>query len=242
MRLVQELHNSVVIVAAGSGSRIDDTVKKQFMPIGGAPMLVRSVRAFADCDFIDEIIIVVGAEDVDYCAEEMVGKFKLSKVSAIVAGGDVRQDSVRKGLDKVVADADIVLIHDCARPFVTADVIEKCIVAAWEFGAAIPAVRVKDTVKRVSVDGFVDETVDREFLWGAQTPQAFKKSVIMSAHANSDVSYERGSLAAASDDAYLVEKMGSEVKIVESSYDNFKITTPSDLMYADFLINDSEDK
>jgi 2-C-methyl-D-erythritol 4-phosphate cytidylyltransferase len=166
----------------------------------------------------------------------------LVKVKSIVSGGDFRQDSVWRGLQEVSADADVVLIHDCARPFVTKDIIEKCIEAAWEFGAAVPAVSVKNTVKKVSDDGFIEETVDRNFLWEVQTPQTFTRSIIIEAHQSYNNGKAAGDIEEASDDAYLVEKLGGKVKIVESSYDNFKITTPNDVLYADFLINDSEDK
>jgi 2-C-methyl-D-erythritol 4-phosphate cytidylyltransferase len=205
-----------IIVAGGRGKRMGRP--KQFIKIAGKPMLEWTVGAFQRSKVIDGIILVVAKEQMP-----LTNKLKFSKILKIVAGGKERQDSVRSGLEALPGTAEIVAIHDGARPMVTPGLIEDSIKAAKKYGAAIVGVPVKDTVKVASrKELVVNRTVDRSGLWAAQTPQTFKVSVIKKAYANLK--------EIVTDDAMAVEKAGFPVKMVRGSYKNIKITTPEDLI------------
>jgi 2-C-methyl-D-erythritol 2,4-cyclodiphosphate synthase/2-C-methyl-D-erythritol 4-phosphate cytidylyltransferase len=197
-------------------------------------MLIRTIRVFQESDDITEIVLVVRNEYMSN-AEQLVRMYKISKVSCIIAGGDVRQDSVRNGLSKISADCEIVIIHDAARPFVTSDIIKNSITAAIEHKASIAAVPVINTIKSSSDGIFVDATINRESLFAVQTPQTFDRQIIEDAYrmAYADCFY-------GTDDASLVERMGIPVKIVEGAYDNIKITTPNDIASAENIIKRKE--
>ena len=221
---------SVVIPAAGKGSRMGMEQNKQYVEIQGKPVLARTIQAFEDCGLIDEIIIATGENEVQYCNENIVGRYGLRKVKAVVAGGASRQKSVFNGLRRVSAQCGIVLIHDGARPFINEECIAACIGAAEENGAVCAAVPLKDTIKRAGAEGFVDETVDRSSLWSIQTPQAFRYDLILEAHSIADSDGFRGT-----DDAVLAERLGYKVKLVMCSYYNIKITTKEDLAIAEAI-------
>lgn len=211
---------SALIAAAGSGERLNKGINKAFVPVAGKPILAHTLSVFEACDAISEIIIVTGERDIE-AAGDLVGRFGFAKVSAIVAGGAQRQDSVRNGLAKVTGD--IVAIHDAARPMVTTAIIESSIDKACEMGACIAAVPVIDTIKSAS-DGIVSGTIDRSSLFAVQTPQTFRTDLLRRAY---ERAYAEGYYA--TDDAALVERMGEKVEIVPGSYENIKITTPADL-------------
>jgi len=192
--------------------------------MAGKPILAHTLSVFEACEAVGEIIIVTGEQDIE-AAGELVGRFGFAKVTHIVAGGAQRQDSVRNGLAK--ATLDIIAIHDAARPMVTCDIIERSIEKAEEMGACIAAVPVIDTIKSAA-DSIVSSTVDRTSLYSVQTPQTFRANLIRRAY---DQAFADGFYA--TDDAALVERLGEKVAIVPGSYENIKITTPSDLEIAE---------
>jgi len=226
---------SVIIAAAGKGTRMNSDINKQYINICGVPVLARSIGVFQECKLINEIIVVVNKDDIIFCKKNIIDTYEFTKVTQIVAGGDSRQKSVLNGLNAVNKDTEIVLIHDGARPFVKQEIIIDSITSAMNFGAACVAVPVKDTIKRsVGKDGqdFVTETIPRETLWLVQTPQAFRYSLIREAHIKA---YEEG--FEGTDDSILVERLGVPVKIVMGRYDNIKITTWEDLIIGEAILS-----
>jgi 2-C-methyl-D-erythritol 4-phosphate cytidylyltransferase len=204
---------------------------KQFLTLGGLPLLVHSLRVLDASAAVSGIVLAVPQTDLDYCTRDIVERYGFKKVRRIVAGGAERQDSVRLGLAAVGSEADIVLVHDAVRPFLTEDMIARVVAAAVKHGAAIVAVPMRDTVKRVGADGLIEETVDRKPLWLAQTPQAFKRALLEEAHEKA----LRNGLRA-TDDAQLVERLGQHVAIVEGSTENIKVTRPEDLMIGEAIL------
>ncbi len=234
----QDLTNSshrvtAVIPAAGSGVRMGSEEAKQYLEIGGKPLLVYTVRAFQQCHSVDSIIIVVPEKDVDYCLYQMVQRYQLNKVCKVISGGERRQDSVRNGVEAVADSCRWVLIHDGVRPFVSIELIEKVIKAARRYRAVSTGLPVTETIKRVDSKGNVLKTIERSDLWLMQTPQIFSREDIHLAHQEG---LKRG-WTEATDDAFLVEKMGIPVTIIEGEEGNIKITTPHDLQVAGFLLS-----
>jgi len=222
---------SVVIVAGGKGTRMDSRINKIFMDIAGKQTIVRVLETFQESQLINEIVLVVNERDKDYCEKEIIDKKLYTKLKKVVVGGKRRQDSVSNGLKQVSDEAVIVLVHDGARPLVTHDIIERSVKGALEYDAVITAVSVKDTIKIMDKDGFVCETPQRNTLWAVQTPQVFKKGLLLEAYKNAEyLDIE------ATDDAMLVEKLGIRVKIIEGSYENIKITTPEDIAIAEAIL------
>ena len=219
---------SAIIPAAGSGKRMGGKTSKQYLSICGRPILIETLTVFEKSSHIDEIILISPSSDIPLL-EEMLKEYSLAKVSKIVCGGKERQDSIRNGLDALDRSSEIVLVHDAVRPFINDELIRNLIDAVNEYGAAITAVPVKDTVKRAGGSS-VMETVPRENLWLAQTPQAFKTQLLIEAYENAGKKGIRGT-----DDASLVEAMGLDVRIVMGSYENIKITTPDDLIFAEAI-------
>lgn len=222
------MHVTAIIAAAGEGRRLGAALPKQLLEIGGRSMLERSVSAFADHDRIDEVIVVVPEALAGAPPAWLRVRASRAATSSIrtVTGGARRQDSVANAFDRVSSGSDIVLVHDAARPFVSADVISRAIDAAAEYGAAIVAVPVRDTVKRVeSIGGgkVIAGTIPRETLYLAQTPQAFRRDVLRAAVALGRSGVE------ATDEAALAEQAGHQVHIVEGDQANVKVTTAEDL-------------
>jgi 2-C-methyl-D-erythritol 4-phosphate cytidylyltransferase len=219
----------VVIPAAGQGKRMKAGVNKQLIELQNEPLIVRTLKVFESDEWCRGIIVVINeAERTQF--EQLFSRFHIKKITAIVSGGKERQHSVYNGL-KAAKNGDIVLIHDGARPFVTIEHIHELVKEAKKHGAAIPAVRVKDTVKKVR-DQFVEETVERSSLWAVQTPQAFHVSLVLRAHEQAQKDGYIGT-----DDASLVERIGGKVKIVEGDYRNIKLTTPDDLLFAEAILS-----
>lgn len=204
---------------------------KNYRLILGKPVLAHTLGPFETCPFIDEICLVIRPDDRDYCVGEVVGRYGFKKVRCIVDGGNERQDSVALGLAAIKDGADIIVVHDGARPLVTTDIIEAAINKAASHGAAIAAMPVKDTIKEASMDGSVVRTLDRQSLWAVQTPQAFRTEIISRAHeaARKDGFY-------GTDEAALVERLGISVSIVAGSYENVKITTDDDLLVVEAML------
>ncbi len=223
---------TAIITAAGKGTRMNSSINKQYLKIAGIPVLARTISVFESCSEVDNIILVVNEEDINFCKHEIVKKFNFTKVISLVSGGAERQNSVYKGLCSIRDEKAIVLIHDGARPFVSNKNIVDCIAAAKEFGACGVGVRSKDTIKISDNNGFVQSTPDRSSLWSIQTPQGFMYEVIKTAH---DKAVQNDYIG--TDDMVLVEKLGLPVKIVEGSYQNIKITTPEDLIMGESLLS-----
>jgi 2-C-methyl-D-erythritol 4-phosphate cytidylyltransferase len=220
-----------VIVSAGKGLRFMEGKKKQFHFLGGKPILAHTLDKFETSSLIRSIRLVVGQEDMDYCLKEIIEGYKFQKVSQIVPGGKRRQESAKNGIDALPKDADIVVIHDGVRPFVTQAMIEDSIHSAVRYGAVVLAMPVKETIKMSNPDGTVLKTLDRESLWQIQTPQTFQVNVIKEAYSRAT---EDGFIG--TDDASLVERLGGKVHILPGSYTNIKITTPEDLFLANLFL------
>lgn len=221
-----------VIPAAGSGSRMGTKVKKQYLQICGLPVLTHTLSVFDDCPVIKGIVLVVGEKDVSWCEEQIAGKYNFQKLLAVVPGGDCRQHSVYNGLKALPAKADdVVVVHDGARPLLTADILLNAVFAAQEKGSAVVAVPVKDTVKLADTNGQVLSTPPRDRLWAVQTPQVFKYQLLLDAYRQAEQNNYFGT-----DDASLVEKAGQPVHLVRGSYENIKITTPEDILLAEEIL------
>ncbi len=233
--MYQNKEVAVLIAAAGFGKRMGGQVAKQYRELGGMPVLSRTIAAFERHALIDSIYIIGQAEQLDYCRRATVEPYGFSKVRALVAGGKQRQDSVRQGLCALGSE-QLILIHDGARPFVTAEIITQTIEAAAEHGAAAAAVPVKDTIKVVqaAADGtpqaFCD-TPDRSRLYQIQTPQGFLRPVIEAAFENA---YAQGFYG--TDDAVLVERTGRTVVPVMGDYRNIKLTTAEDMAVGEAIL------
>jgi len=204
---------------------------KQFLTLGGLPLLVHTLRALESAHEIVEIILAVPEADREFCLREIVTPYRLTKVRKIVAGGAHRQDSVRHALHAVDEGIEYVLVHDAVRPFVTREMIRLAVEAAAKHGAALVALPMKDTVKQVGSDGLVDGTVDRGRLWLAQTPQAFQRKLFEEAHRKASLEGLQGT-----DDTQLVERLGHRVAIVEGSGENIKITRPEDFAIGEAIL------
>ncbi|QIB27172.1 2-C-methyl-D-erythritol 4-phosphate cytidylyltransferase [Caloranaerobacter azorensis] len=223
---------SVIVPAAGMGKRMNSKINKQFIKIKDIPILARTLMEFNKCDYIDEIIVVTRYDEIDFCQKEIIDKYKLDKVKKVIQGGKERQDSVYNGLKEVNKKSDIVLIHDGARPFVKRNIIEENIKFALEYGACVTGVPVKDTIKKVDLNGEIISTPNRKELWAIQTPQTFRYDLILKAYEKAKLDNFLGT-----DDSMLVERMGYKVKIVMGDYSNIKITTPEDLIIAEILVD-----
>jgi len=220
-----------IVPAAGSGNRMGRGLSKQYLSLGGVPLLVHTLNVFEKCPLVDALLVVVPPPDVEAVRTEMLPRWNLKKLAGVIPGGKERQDSVRAGIETLDRDTDIVIVHDAVRPFITAKLIEDCIRAAAEEGAATVGVPVKDTVKEVGADGRVMRTCDRNLLWLTQTPQAFRRDIIENAHRAAVRDGYRGT-----DDTSLVERLGIAVRMIRGDYGNIKITTPEDLVIAEALL------
>ncbi|MEA4987501.1 MAG: 2-C-methyl-D-erythritol 4-phosphate cytidylyltransferase [Anaerovorax sp.] len=223
--MYQDKKIAVIIAAAGSGTRMGSGISKQFREISGLPVLVRAVGAFSEHPFIDEIYIVTKEEHREFVLSNIVKKYGLQKVKAVIVGGEQRQDSVYNGINALSQNVDFILVHDGARPFVSSDVITQTIEALLEHKAVAAAVPVKDTIKTCE-EGIFTGTPNRDLLFGVQTPQGFHFSVLKNALEKAELDRFYGT-----DDAVLVERIGQKVYLVEGDYNNIKITTEEDLIF-----------
>lgn len=219
---------SLVLVAAGSASRMEGR-DKILCELGGTPVLIHSLRPFEASPMIQEIVIVTRRE-VMLEIGELCKLYGLSKVTKILPGGASRAESVRIGLGEIRQDADLVAIHDGARPFVTQTLLEETIAAAANYGAAAPGIPLKDTIKVVE-QGIVRETLPRETLCAVQTPQVFEVSLIRAALTRAG---QEG--AALTDDCSAVERLGFPVVMTQGSEENIKLTTPNDLLLGEYIL------
>lgn len=215
-----------IVLAGGQGRRMQSEIPKQYLLLEGKPVLYYSLMAFEQSR-VDEIVLVVGEGEVAYCKKEIVERYKIKKVTEIVVGGAERYHSVYAGL-QACRDCGVVLIHDGARPFLTAELLERSIEGGKQYRACVLGMPVKDTIKISDEKGYVKETPERAWVWAVQTPQSFAYQVVYGAYQRL---MEEGGLV--TDDAMVVEKFSTiPVRIIEGSYENIKITTPEDLMVA----------
>ena len=231
------MKTAAIVLSAGRGTRMQSDIPKQYMPLIDKPVLYYSLKAFQDSS-VSSIILVTGKEDVEFCQKEIVEKYNITKVSAIVTGGKERYHSVYEGL-KQLKDYDYVLIHDGARPLVDGEIIARAVDGACSYSACVAAMPVKDTIKVADADGFSESTPDRSTLWQIQTPQAFRFELIYRAYEK--IFAPGADRSHITDDAMVVELMtDTKVKFVEGSYSNIKVTTPEDMVIAEALLYKGE--
>jgi 2-C-methyl-D-erythritol 4-phosphate cytidylyltransferase len=222
---------AALIPAAGRGQRMGPGLEKQFLPLGGKPVLAYTLARFEATPTVDRIVVIVPPGRETMCYQAIVEPGGLRKVTHIVPGAETRLRSVTAGFQYLNEDVDVVVIHDGARPFVTPALIGAAIDAAAQGGSAVAAIPESDTLKRVSGEGTVIETVDRRNLWRAQTPQAFRRSILQDA-----LVYAAQHCLEATDEASLVELLSGPVRVIPGSIWNFKITSPDDLVLAELLL------
>jgi 2-C-methyl-D-erythritol 4-phosphate cytidylyltransferase len=223
--------NTAIIAAAGRGSRMVSDRPKQFLHLAGMPIIFHTLKPFEACDSIQEVIVVLPAEESAGFLS-MAGKFGLRKLVKVVPGGETRADSVKRGLMAIRrATAEIVAVHDGVRPFVTVEEIQRTVAAATKKGAAILVTPVVDTIKQIN-DDIVLRTLDRNQIGHALTPQCFRYEILRRAYENIDVNDP-----SFTDESSLVERLGEPVTIVEGSPRNIKITTQLDLALAEAYLN-----
>ncbi len=220
---------SAVIVAAGKGERINRFKKKQFLSLCAKPLLYWTLENFEKIKEIKEVVLVLPKEDIPKYVKSVRKKF--SKVKKIVPGGETRQESVFNGLKSTEENFPLVAIHDGVRPLVSTNLIERTLRIAKKYGTAVAALPVKETLKMVSPGNLVKTTLPREEIWAIQTPQVFRREIILQAHQKA-----RKDKFTGTDDAQLVERLGLPVKLVSGEYTNIKITTPEDLLFAKTIL------
>lgn len=223
---------TAIVLAAGQGKRMHSKIQKQFLEIGGKPVLYYSLHCFQESPLIREIILVTGEEMISYCDQEIVKKYGFSKVRKVTAGGKERYDSVYAGL-LCCQDTDYVYIHDGARPFITEEMVQRGYEAVKRTNACVMGMPSKDTVKLADSSGYIKETPDRKIVWNIQTPQIFSYDLICGAYE----SIRKKDMTGVTDDAMVVEQeTGTKILLVEGSYQNIKITTPEDLAIAEAFL------
>ncbi len=224
--------NCALIVAAGKGTRMGAGINKQFLRIKDKPILLYTLQAFNNHPEIDSIFLVAAEEEIEYCRKEIVQKYNINKVQSIIKGGKERQESVFNGL-KEMKNADIVLIHDGARPFISNRIISEGIKYAGIYGACSCGVKPKDTIKITNKDGFSISSLDRNSLVNVHTPQCFKYDLIYNCHKEI-----AGKEVNITDDTSVVEFFGHKVYMYEGDYKNIKITTPEDMAFGESIIKE----
>ena len=215
--------NGVVIVAAGSGSRMNMGINKQFIKLKDKEIIVYTLEKFYKHRNIDEIVVVVKEQEVEFFKKEILDKYNFKNIK-IAYGGKERQNSVYNGLKMLDKKCDIVLVHDGARPFISQQLIDNCIEEAKSHNAVVVGVQVKDTIKVINEDNDIVDTPERSKLWAVQTPQTFNYDILVKSYEDAFKNKFYGT-----DDAMLVERIGYKVKMIEGSYNNIKITTQEDL-------------
>jgi 2-C-methyl-D-erythritol 4-phosphate cytidylyltransferase len=224
------ISKALIIPAAGAGSRMQKETPKPYLQLSGKAILEHTVRRFLPLDGLQQIIVAT-AEEHQQAANEILRKVVPSKLIAeCVVGGNERQDSIYNALQQISA-VDLVIVHDAVRPFVTLQQIKNCCKAALDIGGAVLGVPAKDTIKRIDGQQMITETPSRKFLWQTQTPQVFRRELILEAYEQAKMDGFTGT-----DDASLVERLGAKVKMVQGARSNFKITYPLDFQLAQLLI------
>lgn len=219
-------------MAAGEGSRLRTRTSKTYVPIAGRTLLLRTLDQFCRSKKVNSLIIVIAKEDLQRCEALLCSDPQLRHRSWVLqTGGASRQESVKRGLEKVSPDCDVVVIHDGARPFISPALIDRSVDEALARQAVVVGVPVRDTIKIVSETRQIVSTLARDSLWEIQTPQAFHRSLILEAHESAQRNHLRGT-----DDAKLVEELGKPVYLIEGERTNIKITVPEDLLFAEALL------
>ena len=218
-----------IIPAGGQGTRMGGTVPKQFQALRGKPILHYTLRALQESELIDSLVLVVPEKELKNARADWLERPPV--VKQVVGGGEKRQDSVFNGYQALPTDTDIVLVHDGVRPFLSREMIQETIHTAGKFGAAITAIPVHDTLKQVDDSGLVQRTVEREGLWRVQTPQAFRYDLLGEAFRNAQADSFYGT-----DEAALIEHLGQEVRVVDGSEWNLKITRQEDLVLGESIV------
>ena len=226
---------TAIIVAAGKGTRMQDVRRKQYLSLAGLPILTRTLVVFDKCERVEQIILVIPQDDFNFCQKNILQPAGLSGRIILVAGGERRQDSVFNGLKAVDSGCSIVVIHDGVRPFLQNDQLIACIEGTRESGACIMGVPANETLKQVNAADHIIQTLERDNVWLAQTPQAFRYDLIRKAHETACVEGY-----SATDDASLVERLGGTVKIITGSRHNIKITIQEDFETAQNILANSE--
>lgn len=222
---------TAIVLAAGSGRRMGGDIPKQYMELSGKPVIYYSLKVFQDST-VDDIVLVVSDEYIEYCRKEIVERYGFSKVTDIISGGRERYDSVRNGLE-VCESADYVLIHDGARPLITGDMVKRSIATLEEETGCSVAVKAKDTIKISDENDYGVDTPDRRYVWQVQTPQSFRRRELVAAYEKLVASGD----TAITDDTMIMERYGGvKIKLIDGSYANIKITTPEDLALAEVLL------
>lgn len=224
--------NYGIIVAAGKSRRMNSAVSKQFIFIGGKPILAHTLDAFEKSSLIDRIVLVINESDIEKCKKIIINKYRYKKIREIVAGGEERQYSVLNGLKALPSDTNLVAIHDGARFLITPELIDRAVKAAYDSDGIVVAIPVQDTIKESGSNKIISNTFNRDRLWAAQTPQVFPYSIIMEAYLKAS---ETGFIG--TDDASLAENLGYEIHLVRGSVENIKITTDFDLILAETILN-----
>ena len=230
-KIMQNEKVIAIVLAGGRGKRMNAEQPKQYMMLNEYPIIYYSLKQFEDSD-VDEIILVVGKDEIAYCQVELIEKYKFKKITAIIEGGKERYESVYHALQKV-EDGDYILIHDGARPMITREIIQKSIQEVKRHKACVVGMPVKDTIKIVDEDLYAKETPNRNRVWLVQTPQSFERKLIQNAYEN----MMRIGDDTITDDAMVIEKYTDQpIKMIEGSYENIKITTPEDLIVAECFL------
>lgn len=223
---------TAVIVGAGRGNRMNSSINKVLMLLGGRPVLLHSVESFSKCPLVTNLVVVAAADEVSY-VKKILTQMPGIKPWQVIAGGSERQYSIRNALEVLPQSTKLVLVHDGARPLVTQRCISSVIESAFQYKTAVAAVPVKDTIKTVNDGGIITGTLNRDTLWSIQTPQGFDFELLQQAYEQATVDNYLGT-----DDASLVERLGAVVHIVSGDYENIKVTTPEDLIVAEALLQE----
>lgn len=238
---------TAIVLAAGSGSRMRSDVPKQFMELGGRPLIWYALDAMEQSEIIDDCLLVTGAGDIPYVQREIVEKYGFTKVDQVIAGGEERYASVARALEviwnegtKVPNRDGYVFIHDGARPFLSRQILEDTYAAVYAYGACVAAMPVKDTIKIADREGYAVQTPNRSTVWAVQTPQVFETQLICRAYQKlmGQLSRLQEQGIQITDDAMVAETMlNCRVKLVPASYENIKVTTPEDMRIAETLLS-----
>jgi 2-C-methyl-D-erythritol 4-phosphate cytidylyltransferase len=228
------MRTTAIVLAAGEGRRIGGNTSKIFLPLAGRPLLLRTLDRVFSARTIENVVVVVAAHELVRCESLLRSDTALRALPWLVqTGGSTRRQSAKRGLEKIDAGTDLVMIHDGARPFVSASLIDRCVEVAADKGAVIVGLPARDTIKFVSQDRRIQSTPERSLLWEVQTPQVFKRELILEAHARAD---QDG--LEVTDDALLVERLGKSVFVIDGERTNLKITVPEDIWVAEALIRE----
>ena len=225
---------SAIVLAAGSGVRLGGDVPKAYQMLAGRPMVLRTLDRMFAARSVNAVVLVVAADEMERCTMLLQADEALRHRSwSLQSGGATRQQSAKRGLERVGTDCELVILHDAARPFVSAALVDRCVETAAEKGAVVVGLPVRDTIKEVSPERRIQGTPERSSLWEIQTPQVFQRELILRAHERAE---REGMLA--TDDAMVVERTGAPVYVIEGERTNLKITVPEDLWQAENMIRD----